>query len=66
MSKSFKKIYWKIFYILINLFVVFGIVSPYLISAKSTELVLLGIILILTDLSHLIFFIKSLIKTLIK
>lgn len=59
-----KKIYYKVLYIVLNVLILFGFIAPYLISAKSNELVILGVTLIIADISHLLFFIINLIKQL--
>lgn len=60
----FKKMYLLILYVLVNLFLVFGVITPYLISAKADELVVIGIVIILGDITHLVFLIKNFITNL--
>lgn len=56
-----KKIYFSVLYIIINLMIMFGIILPYLFSEKSDIAVLFGAVLLIADISHLVFFIRNLI-----
>lgn len=57
-----KKIYFSILYVIVNLFVVFGLLLPYLFSEASDIAVIAGIVVLLADVTHLIFFIKNFIN----
>jgi hypothetical protein len=56
-----KRIYFSVLYVIVNLFAVFGLLLPYLFSEASDLAVILGIVILLADVTHLIFFIKNLI-----
>jgi len=54
----------RIIYIILNAFMVFGFVLPYLISAKSNELVLIGVLILIANTIHLVYFSINTIKLL--
>jgi len=56
-----KRIYFSVLYVIVNLFAVFGLLLPYLFSEASDLTVIAGIVILLADVTHLIFFIKNLI-----
>lgn len=56
-----KKVYFSVLYVIVNLFIVFGLLLPYLFSEKSDLAVIAGIVILLADVTHLFFFIKNLI-----
>jgi len=57
-----KKIYYKSIYVVLNLLIVYGVVCPYLISVANNELVLLGLALVVADITHITFFIINNLK----
>ena len=56
------KIYLSIVYVLLNIVILLGFVGPYMISAESDIMVILGIALILADLLHLILYVPKVVN----
>ena len=56
------KIYLSIVYVLLNIVVLLGFVAPYMISAQSDIMVILGVALILADGLHLILYVPKVVK----
>ena len=56
------KIYLSFVYVLLNIVILLGFVGPYMISAESDIMVILGIALILADLLHLILYVPKVVK----
>ncbi len=54
-----KRIYLASVYVLLNIVVLFGFLAPYLLSAKSDILPILGIALIIADALHLLLFVTK-------
>ena len=56
------KIYLSIVYVILNIVVLLGFVAPYMISAQSDIMVILGVALILADGLHLGLFVTKVVK----
>ena len=61
-----KRAWYSIVYLLLNIVIIFGFVVPYLISARDDLFVAIGMIIVLVDVTHLLFFVINLVKSFIK
>ena len=58
-----KRLWYSIIYIIVNIFAVFGLLCPFLISYNDDFLVILGVALVIANASHLLFFVIKLVKS---
>ncbi len=58
-----KRTWFSFLYFIVNIVVVFGIVCPNLISYDDDFVVIAGIVILLLDASHLLFFIINFFKS---
>jgi len=56
------KLYIKLACLIIGMIILFGFLCPYLISSTSTELVIIGILLIIAGIQGCVFLIISILK----
>ena len=60
-----KRLWYSIIYILVNIVAIFGFLCPFLISYNDDTVAIIGVIVLIANASHLLFFIIKLIKSFI-
>ena len=60
--KKIKKLWLKGVYLLVNIFIIFGFLLPYLFSNKNDLSVLIGVAVLIIDVTHILFYIINNLK----